>query len=347
MILIDHVSKVYAGDIVALRDVTFQIENGEFLFLVGPSGAGKSTLIRLLIREELPTDGTIVFDETDITRIGKPYIPFYRQQIGVVFQDYKLIDIKTIRENIEFALEITGKSDDEIEDTSQSLLELVGLQDRQNLFPNQLSGGEKQRAGIARALANEPKLLIADEPTGNLDPVTSAEIMNILETVNSWGTTVLISTHDKNVVDKMKKRVVRLECGALAADRVGGYDTGDKDNPTEVVKISSPKNKATSDRKVSDTPKDSEKSQLEVEMKGSSMNVYEVDSEEAQPLELLNLPTRTLLHLKKNGFSSIDELLDLSEEDIIDLKGIGEKKAQEIIDALALYLSNTSNGQES
>ena len=310
MICVDHVSKFYKGDIVALKEVTFTIDNGEFLFLVGPSGAGKSTLVRLLIREELPTEGTIVFDDMDITHLDKRLLPFYRQQIGVVFQDFKLIDIKTIRENIEFALEITGKSDEEIDDTSESLLELVGLQDRQQLFPQQLSGGEKQRAGIARALANEPKLLIADEPTGNLDPETATEIMKILETINSWGTTVLIATHDKDVVDAMNKRVIRLEDGTLASDHVGGYNKKKHEAPPKGAPVKS-------------TPPE------------EKLNI---------PLEKLGLPSKTILLLNKNKISSIDDLLDMSEDAIIDLKGIGEKKAREIVQALESFLTTQANG---
>jgi cell division transport system ATP-binding protein len=325
MISVDHVSKFYKGDIIALKDVTFEIESGEFLFLVGPSGAGKSTLVRLLIREELPSEGTIVFDDTDITKINKRFLPFYRQQIGVVFQDYKLIDIKTIRENIEFALEITGKSDDEIDDTSESLLELVGLQERQELFPPQLSGGEKQRAGIARALANEPKLLIADEPTGNLDPATAKEIIDILETVNSWGTTVLIATHDKDIVDAMKKRVVRLEGGELSADHVGGYD---KKNQEPIPEEDSTK-------KSRGTKKESSETESPISIAPNT------------PLEKLNLPGRTILHLKKNKLDSVDDLLDMSEDDIIALKGIGEKKAREIVEALQSFLTGESDAKES
>lgn len=321
MIKIDHVSKFYKGDIVALKDVTFEIESGEFLFLVGPSGAGKSTLVRLLIREELPTEGSIIFDDTDITHIGKRLLPFYRQQIGVVFQDFKLIDIKTIKENIEFALEITGTSDDEIEETSISLIELVGLQDRQNLFPPQLSGGEKQRAGIARALANEPKLLIADEPTGNLDPVTAKEIIDILETVNSWGTTVLIATHDKDVVDAMKKRVVRLEGGELAADHIGGYDKNKHEKNTP-EKSSSTKEKtyAVADKA---TPHPMISGEL---------------------IDKLDLSSGTIQQLKENNIVSIDKLLDMSQETIIKLTGIGEKKAEEIVEALTSYLTQKANG---
>lgn len=314
MINIEHVSKKYREDIIALNDVTFDIDSGEFLFLVGPSGAGKSTLVRLLIREELPSEGTIIFDDIDVTRISKRLLPFYRQRIGVVFQDFKLIETKTIRENIEFALEITGKPDHEVCDTCESLMELVGLEDRQMLFPQQLSGGEKQRAGIARALANEPKLLIADEPTGNLDPVTSEEIMRILQTVNSWGATVLIATHDKNLVDSMKKRVVRLEGGELVADQIGGYDVQKKGSA-----------------------KGNKSSCINVNGKSSACPDIEIR------LEKLGLSNNIILHLKQNNINSVDDLLDMSEDDIINLKGIGEKRAGEIIEALQLFLSKDTN----
>lgn len=306
MIKFDRVSKYYKPDIIALKDVSFGIETGEFMFLTGPSGAGKSTLIRLLIRQELPSEGSIVFDDTDVVRLKRNLLPYYRQQIGVVFQDYKLIETKTICENIEFSLEITGKSDKEIRDTTDSLLEIVGLQKRRDLFPSQLSGGEKQRAGIARALANDPKLLIADEPTGNLDPKTSFEIMDILKTINNWGTTVMIATHDKDIVDAMKKRIVRIEDGQMVSDRVGGYNgdekekTSDKKSPSSAKEVPLPK------------------------------------------IEALDLPMKVAAQLKKNNITSIDTLLDMSEEDLVKLEGIGEKKAQQIIAALESFLTATA-----
>ncbi len=217
MVNFQNVSKFYDPDIIALRDISFSIDDGEFLFLTGPSGAGKSTLIKLLIREEIPSKGDILFEDIDIVTLPRPALPIYRQQIGIVFQDYKLIDTKTVRENIKFALEITNKDDDIVDETTDYLLEVVKLDKRAHLFPQQLSGGEKQRAGIARALANDPKLLIADEPTGNLDPDTALEIIEILKKINSWGTTILIATHDKEIVDLLQKRVIRLENGQLVS----------------------------------------------------------------------------------------------------------------------------------
>ncbi|WKZ30972.1 MAG: ATP-binding cassette domain-containing protein [Candidatus Dojkabacteria bacterium] len=223
IIKFDKVSKVYKGSINALDDVTFNVDEGEFFFVVGTSGAGKSTIIRLLIRQELPTTGDIAFEDIAVTKIPRKMLSIYRQQLGIVFQDLKLIPSKTIRENVSFALEILGKDRKEVTDTTDYLLEVVKLQDRANLFPEDLSGGERQRTAIARALANDPKLLIADEPTGNLDPDTSFEILEILKTVNSWGTTVMIVTHDRDIVDAMKTRVIHMDKGKIAGDYVGGY----------------------------------------------------------------------------------------------------------------------------
>lgn len=326
MIQIQGISKFYKPDIVALKDVTFDIDTGEFMFLVGPSGAGKSTLIRLIIKQELPTQGTIVFDDTDVMKLEKSLLPYYRQQIGVVFQDYKLIRSKTVRENIEFALEITGKTDKEIRETTDSLLEVVALTERQHLFPDQLSGGEKQRAGIARALANDPKLLIADEPTGNLDPETSFEIADILESVNKWGTTILIATHDKELVDALNKRVVRLEDGEMICDHIGKYDNDKK--PTKGQKKQSSKKK-----------KESKSSMKE--------NVEKAPEEPiTADIDCLNLSKKTRNQLKKNNITSVDTLLDMSESDLAALKGIGEKGAQQIIASLKSIITAPEDNEK-
>jgi len=220
----DNVSKIYNPDIIALKNVSFSIDQGEFCFIVGSSGAGKSTIIRLLIRQEIPSSGEISFEKISVPQIPRKLLSVYRQQLGIVFQDLKLIPSKTIRENIEFALEIINKPKTEIKDTTDYLLEVVKLQDKGLLFPDQLSGGEKQRVAIARALANDPKLLIADEPTGNLDPKTSDDILNILKRVNEWGTTVIVVTHDKSIVDNMQTRVLHMDEGFLVKDKKGGYE---------------------------------------------------------------------------------------------------------------------------
>ncbi len=230
----EHVSKIYKNEIVALDDVTFTAENGEFFFVIGPSGAGKSTLIRLIIRQELPTAGSILFEDIEVTSIPRKLLSLYRQQLGVVFQDLKLIPSKTVRENIEFALEISSKPKNEINETVDYLLEVVGLQDRQKLFPEDLSGGEMQKTAIARALANDPKLFIADEPTGNLDPDTSFEILDLLKTINTWGTTVMVVSHAKDLVDSMQTRVILMDKGKIISDKKGGYERPNSKKPLSI-----------------------------------------------------------------------------------------------------------------
>lgn len=225
MIQFNNVSKVYKNSITALDDVSFSVNPGEFLFLVGPSGAGKSTVIRLLIRQEIPSNGNILFEDIDVTNIPRNLLSVYRQQLGIVFQDLKLISSKTVRQNVSFALEITdNKSKAEIKDTTDYLLDIVRVKDRADLYPEDLSGGERQRVAIARALANDPKLLIADEPTGNLDPKTSMEILEILNAINGSGTTVMVVTHDRKIVDEKQTRVIHMRDGKIFSDRIGGYD---------------------------------------------------------------------------------------------------------------------------
>jgi cell division transport system ATP-binding protein len=219
MIKYNNVKKVYPGNIIALDGVSFDVDAGEFSFILGPSGAGKSTLIRLLVRQELPTDGEIIFEDVDVPKIPHKLLPIFRQQLGIVFQDLKLIPSKTVQENIQFALEISGKHTGEVFETTKYLLDSVNLTGRAHLFPVELSGGEKQKLAIARALANDPKVFIADEPTGNLDKATAFEILDILKTINSWGTTVLVITHDQNLVENVKKaRIIEMDNGKITKD---------------------------------------------------------------------------------------------------------------------------------
>ncbi len=225
MLLFDKVSKKYNENITALEDVGFKVDDGEFFFLVGPSGAGKTTLLRLLIREETPTSGSIFFKEIEVPKIPNKLLPTYRQKLGIVFQDIKLLANKTLEENINFALDILGKEDKEIKETTDYLLETVGLQDRRDLFPQQLSGGEQQRGAIARALANNPELFVADEPTGNLDPDNAFQVLEILKKINKGGTTVMVISHDRDIVNMMKTRVLRIEKGKVVSDSKGDYDT--------------------------------------------------------------------------------------------------------------------------
>lgn len=222
MIEFQHVTKKYPGSIVAVEDVTFKIGKGEFVALVGPSGAGKSTLIKMLIREEIPTSGRILVADRDIFQLKERELPYYRRKVGVVFQDFKLLARKTVYENVAFALEVAGVLPSVIKKRVAEMLTLVGLENRADALSETLSGGEKQRISIARALVHEPKLLIADEPTGNLDPVNSWEIIELLFKINKAGTIVLLATHDKEIVDAIHKRVVTMKDGKIIDDKENG-----------------------------------------------------------------------------------------------------------------------------
>jgi cell division transport system ATP-binding protein len=206
----------------ALNDVSFEIADGEFVFLVGQSGAGKSTILRLLIREERAQDGTVLIDDINIGMLPEKEVPKLRRNIGMVFQDFRLLPEKTVAENVAFALQVLNKSPDEIKQTVPAVLDLVGLLDKANRRPEQLSGGEQQRVAIARALVNRPAILMADEPTGNLDPDTSVEIMRLLDQINKAGTTVIMATHDAGIVDQMRKRVIEITGGAIIRDQAQG-----------------------------------------------------------------------------------------------------------------------------
>ena len=224
MISLDDVSKKYPNGAYALRDVDLRIESGEFVFLVGSSGAGKSTLIRLLVRDELPTTGRVVVDNDDVAGLRGSSIHRLRQRIGVVFQDFKLLPTRTVAENVAFALLVTGHDDRHAREETEHALTVVGLAHRRHHFPRELSGGEQQRTAIARALVSHPKLLIADEPTGNLDPVTSWEIIKLLVRVNDLGTTMLMATHNADIVNAMRRRVIHLDHGRIVRDeREGMY----------------------------------------------------------------------------------------------------------------------------
>ncbi|WP_073256778.1 cell division ATP-binding protein FtsE [Caldanaerovirga acetigignens] len=222
MIEMVGVSKIYPGGCVALRDINVKIEKGEFVFLVGPTGAGKSTFLKLLFREELPTRGQIFINGKNITRLKPKEVPYLRRRLGVVFQDFRLLPQKTVYENVAFAMEVIEASPREIRKRVPKVIEMVGLSHKMNSRPNELSGGEQQRAALARALVNNPDVIIADEPTGNLDPDTSWEIMKLLDEINKKGTTLIVATHAKELVDAMKKRVLQLEDGQLVRDEERG-----------------------------------------------------------------------------------------------------------------------------
>lgn len=220
MILFDHVTKRYSkGTRAVLDDISLHISANEFVFLVGKSGAGKSTLLKMITKEATPDSGKIIIGGIDLDYVKRRHIPDYRRRIGVVFQDYKLLPSRTVFENVAFALEIAGMSNHEIENTVPKVLDLVGLSDKANRFPADLSGGERQRVSIARSVARQPKILIADEPTGNLDVLTSKEIIDLLQKINNYGTTILVTTHDANIVNLLKKRVITMRDGKIISDQ--------------------------------------------------------------------------------------------------------------------------------
>lgn len=221
MIQFNNISKAY-DSLVVLKDITFHIKSGEFVSLVGPSGAGKSTLIKLLIREEEPSSGEIKLANTDITRLTYRDLPILRRRIGTIFQDFKLLPDRTVFENVAFALEVAGASEGRIYQDVPQVLKIVGLFDKANRFPRELSGGEKQRVTAARALVHRPDIIAADEPTGNLDPLNTWEIIRLLIKINEMGTTVLLATHDKEIVNALKQRVVTLKDGEIVRDEAEG-----------------------------------------------------------------------------------------------------------------------------
>jgi len=217
----NKIDKQY-DDFNALNDVTFSIEQGEFVFIVGHSGAGKSTLIKLLIREELPDSGTILFEGNDLQKVPYTELSMLRRKIGVVFQDFRLLESRTVYENVAIALEVVEASPEDVKNVVPNALNMVGLAKKADNYPKHLSGGEKQRISIARALAHEPKVLVLDEPTGMIDPDAAEDILKILYKINSLGTTIIMTTHNEQLVDKSKKRVIRIEKGKVVSDKKGG-----------------------------------------------------------------------------------------------------------------------------
>lgn len=222
MISFQNVSKKFGSNIIALDDINFEIKDGEFVFLVGPSGAGKSTILRLLARQYLPTSGKIIVSEVDLSKVESDQLPIYRREVGFVFQDFKLLDDRTVLENVSLTLEVRGVAEEEIAKEVERTLKLFEIWDRRHLFPRQLSGGEAQRTAIARAIIGKPSLLLADEPTGDLDPQTAWSVLQLLEEINSWGTTVIMATHNKEIVDAQKRRVIAVKGGKITKDRSEG-----------------------------------------------------------------------------------------------------------------------------
>ena len=224
MIEFKNVSKVYDTGTEAVHNANFKIDKGEFVFLVGSSGSGKSTLIKLILKEEEPTKGNIIINGKDTTFLKARRVPYLRRSMGVVFQDFRLLPDKTVYENVAFAMYIVKATPRHIKRQVPMVLSLVGLSAKAKMYPNELSGGEQQRVALARALVNNPSMIIADEPTGNLDPDTAWEIMNLLNDINLRGTTVVMATHAKNIVDEMNKRVIHIDKGNIISDRKGGYE---------------------------------------------------------------------------------------------------------------------------
>ena len=222
MIFFDNVSKIYSSTSVALKNVSIKIQPKEFVSIVGQSGAGKSTLLKLLIVEERPSEGRVFLDGEEVTALSRGELPRIRRRVGAIFQDYRLLPGKTASENVAFAMEAAGRPEEEIKQNVPEVLEIVGLLDKMNNFPHELSGGEKQRVAIARALVNQPDVIMADEPTGNLDPVNTWDIVRLLERINELGTTVILATHDKQIVDHLGRRVISLEKGVVVRDEEKG-----------------------------------------------------------------------------------------------------------------------------
>ena len=222
MIEFKNISKLYNNNVKALSDVSINIESGEFVFLVGSSGAGKSTFIKMILKEVEPTSGKVVVNNTELSKLARNDVPYFRRKIGMVFQDFRLIPNLNVYENVAFAMKVVEATPKEIRRRVPMVLSLVGLSHKYKMFPNELSGGEQQRVSLARAIVNNPSLLIADEPTGNLDPETAKEIMDLLDDINKAGNTILMATHAKDIVDTMKKRVIAIEGGEIARDEKRG-----------------------------------------------------------------------------------------------------------------------------
>ena len=220
MIVFNDVSKIYNDDSTALKDINFKVKKGEFISIVGQSGAGKSTLLKLIFAEEKPTKGDVFIKGKNISKIKNNKLPILRRHIGVVFQDFKLLDRKTVFENVAFAMEVSGRSDADIKEDVPQVLEIVGLSDKINNYTNELSGGEKQRVSIARALVHRPDIIIADEPTGNLDIVNTWDIIQLLTKINQYGTTIVLATHNREIVNLVNKRVVTIDNGIITRDQM-------------------------------------------------------------------------------------------------------------------------------
>lgn len=376
MIQFLSVSKNFDDQIFSLQDISFEIQEGEFVFLVGPSGSGKTSIIKLLIREEAPTAGKIFFEDEDITGFNRNKVYQLRRRIGVIFQDFKLINELSAYENIAFAMEAAGKPDSEIKENVPYLLDIVGLAHRANSFPYQLSGGEKQRVAIARAMSNNPRLLIADEPTGNLDPESAWDIAQILYKINNWGTTVIMSTHGSDIVNSMHKRVIRLQNGSIIRDDFkGSYDDIDEfsikiinsankqekeqisvintekknsDNESEIKIITkSEPTKSKSGKKISFSTK--KKRLAETQPAITDTVKAEIETEEIAPtvsaeidLNITNIDISDSLKTKLQdlGYETLDQIVERGVAELKEQDKLTAKELKELAKAIKKYISS-------
>ncbi|MBU0976366.1 cell division ATP-binding protein FtsE [Patescibacteria group bacterium] len=343
MIEFINISKVYNGR-EALKDINLEIAEQEFTFLIGASGSGKTTLIKLLIREENPSQGNIYFYDTEITKLKETQVSKLRREIGVVFQDFKLLPHKNLYENIAFALEVSGKSQEDTQETVNYVLELVDLADRADAFPNEISGGEKQKIAIARAIANNPKVLIADEPTGNLDPKSSWEIVNLLQKINEWGTTIIMATHGSEFVEKMGKRVVKLDQGRIISDST--KETGptipittpsvsqtkklEKLRPKPIKKKKKKKKIEEKEFEISFSTKQSSAPSAPKKMKKKQKR----KGSDVVDLHKLRLSPTLEEKLVLKGISSVQKLKQLTKDKLLKSKGVAFKEIKAIKKAL-------------
>ncbi len=365
MIQYKDVSKRYGSDIIAVEDLNFKIDEGEFLFLVGASGSGKTTVIKLLIKEETPSSGKIFFEDAEVTNLRRKHIYNLRRKVGVIFQDFKLIPELTAYENIAFAMEAAGKTDSEIEEKVPYLLEIVGLENRFKSFPNQLSGGEKQRVAIARAMANNPKLLIADEPTGNLDPDSAWDILQILSKINSWGTTVIMSTHESDFVNALHKRVIKLEDGRIVRDDSrGNYfedldeysikilekdsmdDSGDKIvvNTPEIEEVpetpAKPKTRKSA-KSSSAKPKTKKIKEPKSSKKAQDLDEAEIlDKAKEIQISEIKFSSKVKKILIDEGYVTLADIIEAGIAEISKIKGLNDTELKRIAKVITTFINN-------
>jgi len=370
MIEFVNVSKIYPG-LVALNNINFEIDEGEFVFLTGASGSGKTTIIKLIIKEEEPTEGHIYFYDTDISKLKGPKITQLRREIGVVFQDFKLLQNKNLYENIAFTLEVAGKKNKDIEETVPYVLNLVGLDKRAEAFPDEISGGEQQKISIARAIANNPKLLIADEPTGNLDKKSSWEIINLLNKINQWGTTVIMATHGTDFIEKLDKRIIHLENGQVVSDNKSNIfekpiikikpqktdtkmdiknEQKIKEKPEDSIKVNLKDAKKVSPKLKSDisTQKETKKStdinEKEFDISFSikqfqprNKNSKKRTGKDVVDLYKLNLPIKIEEILIKENINTLKKLKKLNSSDLVNISSLNDKQIKVITNKLEKY----------